>query len=313
MRIILLFAILICAGFSSHYKVSILKIVDHPAINKTVCGIQDSLKGLNTIIKVESAQGKPDLAAQIASKFIADKPDIIVAVGTIAAQSFLKYKDQKVIFSTVTDPINSGLVKDLKNTGSNITGVSNFIDLKNQIVLFKKIQPNLKKLGMLYNSGESNSTSIINKLKPICKEMDIDLAIQGVNKTSDVAQGLTKLIGKNVDAIFVSNDNTCLSAINLITKIATQNKIPVYVSDTDAVESGCLAALGPNQYDIGTQTGEMIKLALNGTKIENIAVELPKKTETFLNLKVAEKIGLKIPEGLIDKSFKIINNDNECL
>ncbi|XVN42624.1 MAG: ABC transporter substrate binding protein [Candidatus Rickettsia vulgarisii] len=159
---------------------------------------------------------------------------MIVGVATILAQSFVKYAKEnktKLVFSSVTDPIKTGLVQNLRKPGNNTSEVSNFIELEPQIKLFKQIQPNLKRLGFLYNPSDTNSLSLITKLEELCPKLDIKLILQSANKTSEVAQAATKL-AENVDAIFISNDNTALSALQVIISASNKVKIPIYVSDT---------------------------------------------------------------------------------
>lgn len=250
----------------------ITQFVEHAAFTETLKGIKSVLKGF--AVKVESAQGNVVLATQIASKFINQNPDAVIALGTISAQTFIKYQNKSVpiFFSSVTDPKGAGL--------SGMMGVSNFIDLKPQIELFKKLQPQLKRLGFLYNPGEANSVTLIKKLKPICQSLEIKLIEQAIFKTSDIPIATKKLLSQT-DAIFISNDNTALSALSNIIKIANEFRTPVYVSDTDAVKLGATAALGPNQYEIGVQTGKMVLRYLRTRKIQPI--EYPTTVNTVIN------------------------------
>lgn len=297
-------------------KVYISKIVDHPALDSTVEGIKDALKekgyiaGSNLELVIESAQGNASLAAQIAAKFAGHKPDVTVGVGTGSAQPLAKYAQKgevKLVFSSITDPIGANLVKNLEHPDSNTSGVSNFVDLKPQLELFKKLQPTLTTLGIIYNPGELNSVAIVNKLKVEAPKLGITLIEQAANRTTDIPQATTKLVNQ-VDAIFISNDNTALSALSNIIAIATKVKKPVYVSDTAAVVQGALAALGPNQYDIGIQTGQIIAEILAGKNINELPVQFPTKTDLYLNTDTAKTLGIAIPQELLEKAVKIIGN-----
>lgn len=297
-------------------KVLISKVIEHPALNATVQGIIDALESSGYIqnqnldLKVESAQANPALAGQIASKFVHMNPDVAVGVGTISAQSFSKYASQnkiKLVFSSVTDPIGASLVLNLKDTNQNISGVSNFIDLEPQLLMMRQILPNLKKLGILYNPGELNSVSIVKKLEQLCQTLDITLIKQTISKTADGAQNALKL-AQEVDAIFISNDNTALSALPIIINSARKKKTPVFVSDTDAVEAGAIAALGPNQYEIGQQTGRMIIRLLKGEDVSEQPVEFPDKIELFINLDAAEELNVSIPKNLLKTAKKVISS-----
>ncbi len=302
-------------GTSSKKNVPVVLIsqtVNHPALDTTVRGIIDALatagfkNNENIMIKTSSAQANPSLATQIASNFMGMEPSVVVGVGTMAAQAFLRYRQQTtipLIFSSVTDPQGAGLSSP-KALQQGITGVSNFVTLEPQIELFKKILPRMTKIGILYSPGEANATAIVRMLESLCPQQGLTLVPQTVMKTSDIAQN-TALLASKVDAIFVSNDNTILSAIKAVINIAKEQKIPVFVSDIDAVSLGALAALGPNQYDVGQQTGRMIAAILQGKKASEIPVEYPAKTELYLNTGIAEKFGITLPKELITSATQI--------
>lgn len=296
-------------------KVYISKIVEHPALDATTKGIIDALqqkgyeKGKNLEVRVESAQANPALAQQIAVKYINKSPDIAVGVGTVTAQSFAKQAAAgkvKLVFSSVTDPLKAGLVQSLDHPGNNTTGVSNYVDLEPQLDLFKKLQPNLKKLGFLYNPGEANSAILKEKLETLCPKLGLTLVCQAINKTADVAQNATKL-AQNAQAIFISNDNTALSSLQSVIKAAQAAKIPIYVSDTDAVAIGAVAALGPNQYEVGLQTGHIIARLLDGSDITNEKVEFPTKNDLYLNADAAKRVGINIPDDLLKSATKVFD------
>ena len=298
-------------------KVYISQVVEHPALNVTVKGIIDGLekngfkRNKNLNVRIESAQANAALASQIAVKFVNQNPDVVVGVGTISAQSFAKYAREnkaKLVFSSVTDPVGASLIDDLKRPSNNTSGVSNFVALEPQLKLFQKLQPKLRRLGVLYNSGEINSISIVKQLEKLCPKVGINLLKQTANKTADVSQAAMKL-SSQVDAIFISNDNTALGALQSVIKVTNKFKIPVYVSDTDAVELGALAALGPNQYQIGLQTGQMIAYILNGKNLNQMPVEFPSKTNLYINEEAAQLVGIKIPKEIKLQATRIIKKN----
>ena len=295
-------------------KVYINQLVQHPALDMTTKGIIDGLaelgyiNGKNLDLKIDNAQGDTILANQISARLVSLNPDVVVGNPTITAQSFVKYAKEgkvKLVFTSVTDPVGAKIVNKLDQPGDNVTGVSNFVALEPQIEMFQKIKPTMKKLGFLYNPGELNSITLLNMLKEICPRYGIEVIGITASKTSEVYQSAVKL-SLLVDAIFISNDNMALSALKTIVKAAKAQQIPVFVSDTDIVKDGALAALGPNQYEIGKQTARLIAKILEGEDINKMNVEFPKGTELFLNQSTAAKLGIVFPKELLAKADKII-------
>ncbi|MBY0533332.1 MAG: ABC transporter substrate-binding protein [Rickettsiaceae bacterium] len=295
-------------------KVYINQLVQHPALDMTTKGIIDGLaelgyiNGKNLDLKIDNAQGDTILANQISARLVSLNPDVVVGNPTITAQSFVKYAKEgkvKLVFTSVTDPVGAKIVNRLDQPGDNVTGVSNFVALEPQIEMFQKIKPTMKKLGFLYNPGELNSITLLNMLKEICPRYGLEVIGITASKTSEVYQSAVKL-SLLVDAIFISNDNMALSALKTIIKAANAQQIPVFVSDTDIVKDGALAALGPNQYEIGKQTARLIAKILEGEDINKMNVEFPKGTELFLNQSTAAKLGIVFPKELLAKADKII-------
>jgi putative ABC transport system substrate-binding protein len=294
--------------------IAITQIVEHPALDATKLGIIDELKnngfieGKNIRIEFASAQGNPTLATQIAQKLVGEEPAAIVAIGTTSAQAFVpltKARPIPVIFSSITDPLGAKLVNDLKKSGNNFTGASNLISADLQLASFKEILPTLKTIGIVYNPGEVNSVKLIEVTTKAAKKMGITVITSPASKSADIQQA-TEAFASKVDAIFVNNDNTALSAFKTIVKIATAANIPVFVSDTDMVEQGAIAALGPNQYELGKQTGKMLIKVLKGAKPSELPVEFPTKVELVLNGNQEKLLGIKFQDKLIKKAAKVI-------
>lgn len=289
-------------------KVFISQVVDHPALTKTTEGIIAGLakegfseKDENLTLRIESAQGNGALAAQIASKYVGQEPDVVVGVGTLSAQSFMKYvADERVtlVFSSVTDPVVAHLITQAGRSEKNVTGVSNFVSLEPQLDLIKRINPNCVSIGVLYNPAELNSIAIIDKLEKLVPLFGFSLKTQAVTKTADVAQAAVKL-AFGVDALFISNDNTALSSIQTIVQAANDAKIPLYVSDTDSVDQGALAAIGPNQFEIGFQTGLLIAKILRGEKPLSLPVEGPRATDLVVNTTALTRLNLTLPPAFV--------------
>lgn len=295
---------------SSEKKVGVIQAVDHEALNATRFGIMDGLRqhdlipGRNIEFQWESAQGNPALASQIAQKFVGNKYDVIVAIGTTPAQAALQAAQGSnipIVYASVTDP------KGAKLQG-NITGVSNFIDPETQLKAFKQMLPPLKKIGVIKSSGEQNSEALVEPTKQAAQKLGMEVVFVNAPKSSDVYTAAISLKDK-VDALFVNNDNTALSAFDSVVKAAKEMKIPAFVSDTDLVSKGALAALGPNQHRIGVMAGEMVVTLLgqdakqrDASKIDPLQAPQP---HLHLNLTVAQELELTISDTVIREALKV--------
>lgn len=286
-------------------------IVEHPALDAVRDGIKETLNkngysGDNLKFTYESAQGKPDIAVQIARKMVGDNPDVIVAIATPSAQAAVtSSKTIPVVFSAVTDPLAAKLVPSLKQPGSNVTGLSDMANVKEHLALIKEFLPNLKAVGIPYNPGEANSVSMLASVKVEAEKMGIKIVESAAPKSSDVMIAAKQLVGK-VDAIYCPIDNTIISAVESVVKVGIDAQVPVFAGDTDTVARGAVAAVGYDYFDLGRQTGEIVIRVLKGEKPGSIDVKMAKGTNLFVNPKMAARMGVKIPKSVTDRATKII-------
>lgn len=286
-------------------------IVEHPALDAVRDGVKQTLNengysGDKLKFTYESAQGKPDIASQIARKMVGDNPDIIVAIATPSAQAAVTVSDRiPVVFSAVTDPLAAKLVPSLKQPGKNVTGLSDMANLKEHLELIKEFVPNLKALGVPYNPGETNSVSMLAVLKVEAEKMGITIVESAAPKSSDVMIATKQLVGK-VEAIYSPIDNTIISAVESVVKVGIDAQIPVFAGDTSTVIRGAVAAVGYDYFDLGRQTGDIVVRILKGEKPGSIDVKMAKGTNLFVNPKMAKRMGIKIPEAVLSRATKII-------
>lgn len=293
-------------------SVAITAIVEHPALDAVRDGVLDALndagytEGKNLKWQYQSAQGNTGTAAQIARKFIGDKPDALVAIATPSAQAAVAgTKRIPVVFSAVTDPVEAQLVPSWEASGTNVTGVSDLLELDKQIELIKKIVPHAKKIGMVYNPGEANSVVVVEAFKKLLPKYGMELVEAAAPRTVDVGSAARSLVGK-VDVIYTNTDNNVVSAYEALVKVGNDRKIPLVASDTDSVKRGAIAALGIDYRDLGRQTGRMVVRILEGEAPSKIKPETSNNLQLFLNETAAKKQGVTLSKELLETATEII-------
>jgi len=293
-------------------SIAITQIVEHPALDAVRKGVKDELaaKGLtigkNLNWTYESAQGNGATAAQIAKKFAGKNPDVIVAIATPSAQTVASAaRNSSIVFSAVTDPVGAKLVSNMDKPGGNITGVTDLTPINKHMALVKRVVPNAKSVGIIYNPGEANSITLVDLVKQFAPKHGMKVVEAGATKSSEVLAAARSLVGK-VDAIYIPTDNTVVSAFSAVIKVAYSAKLPVIAGDTDSVKQGAAAALGFNYYDIGRQTGIIVHKILNGANPGDIAVEGVDKMELFVNPNSAKKMGITLSSDLVSEAKEVI-------
>lgn len=297
--IILLIGIVVLAGITllsktddTKYNIGFVYLMSHPAIDQGIAGYKEQLDiefpdgemTLNTIYS--NANGEIKNINAIIQSYINKDVDAVIALTTPAAQVANRLISNKpVIFVGVSDPISAGLVDSLENGKNNVTGTTSKDPVFETLQLSLSVFPDVRSVGIIYSSFEANSNSILKKLEDKMTEENHSTIIvkKAVNSTADIFRVATSL-ANSVDAIFLINDNTVISAINILLKAADKAGIPVFASDIDSVKNGALLTLGLNYKDEGMASARILKSILVDQKSpETIPVYLNERYYLYVN------------------------------
>jgi putative ABC transport system substrate-binding protein len=285
--------------------------MDHPALNAARDGFIQALadagykEGEKVVFDRQNAQNDQTTAKTIADKFVRDKDDLILAVATPAAQAvYNATKTIPIVITAVTDPVKAGLVQSMDKPGTNVTGTSDAVPIGEQFKLIQQILPNAKKIGFLYNPGETNSVVQLDQAKQAAPQFGFTLVPQAVSGLNDVKVAASQLAGK-VDAIYVPTDNTVVSAIATVVDAAKEKKIPVFASEEGQVEKGALITKGIDYRKLGYQAGQIAVKILSGADPRTIPVEIARDMSIVVNMKTAQELGIQIPDSLLQNARKI--------
>ena len=326
LKIIVLTILLVCAA-TVHAKnsgakksavkktviICINQFLPHPSLNAVLWGFKEYLteSGIAVKYKEYDAKGKMELAGQIATKIAADKPALVLALGTPSAQACVRAAETvpqlaqtPLLFSAITDPFGAGLVKDPSHPGILITGVSDQMSMEKNLDMIQSFQPGLKKLGVMYNGGEENSVSTVKRLKEAAGKRNITIVDAPVASSANVARVAESLVGK-VDAVYVPTDNTVVSAIETVVQVCEKSQLPLFSADINTVKKGAIAALGFDYFRHGRQTARMAKKILTGTKAEALPVEFQSDLAFAVNPGAAERMGLVIDKALLKTADQV--------
>ena len=287
-------------------KVGVAQIVSHTSLNEIRDSFSDRMEelgykdGENIEISYQDASNQSSNLNTIMAEFADNGSDVIVAIATKTAQSAANYADEiPVVFSAVSDPVEAGLVKDMNKPEGNITGTCDEIQIDQMLSLAKSIDPDLKKLGFLYDAAEANSVSNLKKAKLYCKENGIELVEATGKDLTELQSAVMSLIDQDVDAIFSPNDNTVASGLMALTDVAKEAKIPYYVGADSMVQDGGFATVGINYTQLGRDTADMVDQILKGKSVADIPVKVFKEDlSVYVSQSYLDLLGIQLPESI---------------
>ena len=281
---------------SKKYRIGITQIVAHPALDSAREGFKAAFKeaGIDADFDEKNANGEAATANLIANSFVSSKVDLIYSIATSTAQAAAQSTNTiPVVFSAITDPESAGILKN------NVTGVSDRVDIKQQLQLLLKLDSKIKKVGVIYNSSEQNSKVQVDDLKAAAKELGVEVVEKSVIQASEIPQAADALTRES-DAIYLPTDNLVASVVNLLTDKATAAKKIVFGAESAHVKGGALITQGIDYYEMGKQAGKIaIDILKNGKKPSEIKYQRMSLNDIVVN-------GITLPEDIKSKA-KIIN------
>ena len=261
---------------SKTYKIGVVQLTEHSALDASNDGFVEALNasGLEVSIDQQNAQNDQSACQTIASKFVGDGVDLIYAIATPAAQAAAAATtDIPIVGCAITDYAASGLVKDNDKPGTNVTGASDLTPVAEQLQMMQKVLPDVKKVGLLYCSAESNSDIQIASAKEELDALGISYEEYAVSSSNEIQSVVESAVGK-VDALYAPTDNTIAAGAAQVGQICKENKLPFITGEEGMCEAGGLFTLSINYTDLGKLAGEMaVKILKGESKPADMAIE----------------------------------------
>lgn len=293
------------SGGTDSASIGVLQLVEHGSLDAAyegfIAGLADNgyVEGENLTINYQNAQNGQDNLMSMSQQLVGEDPDLLLGVATLAAQSLLNATSEiPITVTAVTDLVDAGLVDSNEKPGGNLTGTTDMVPIDQQIALLLSIVPDAKTVGIMYNSGESNSKIQADLAQAALEEAGVEVVVKTATSTNDVQQ-VTQSLVSSVDAIYIPTDNTFASAASIIGEVVMESKTPVVTGSTEQTDNGGLATYGIDYYSLGEQTGAMAAKILAGDATPaDMPIESAEKLQLVVNEKMAEALGIN-PDDIV--------------
>jgi putative ABC transport system substrate-binding protein len=253
----------------------------------------------------ENAGGNKAKAAEIAKKFNGNGYSLILVLGTSAAVALAKeVRDVPIVFGRVYDPVEAKLALGWKSSGNNTTGTCTKQPMSIPLARLKQLAP-VKRLAVLYTSGEKNSEIVL-------KELQAEQAASGIKiipvpiASKDDAVRLLDDVVRSVDAIYLTAGSSIDKAFSIIVETATKAKVITVTNVEERVEKGVLFGVYCEATAEGKLAGEKAVKVLKGAKPSSIPIETLKQPDIIVNMKTAKAAGVQVPPSLLKSATRVI-------
>ena len=292
------------------YKIGLCNYVDDASLNQIVASIESRLEELgkeNNVtfsVTTQNCNADSGVLSQIISNFTVDNVDLMIGVATPVAmqmQSATEDSNIPVVFAAVSDPVSAKLVDSLEKPGANITGTSDYLNTSAILNLMLVQNPNIKKVGLLYDVGQDSSTTPIAEAKAYLEGKGIEIVERTGTTVEEVTLAASALVTAGVEAVFTPTDNTIMKSQLAIYETFAEAGIPHYTGADSFALNGAFLGYGVNYEALGEKTAEMVAdILLNGKNPGDVKVETFDNGIATINTEICTELGLDF-DDLCDK------------
>ena len=285
------------------YNIGICQLVEHPALDAATEGFQDACKEKfgedNVTFDVQNAQGEQTTCTTINNSFVSSDVDLILANATMSLQTAAQATgDIPILGTSITDYATALGIDDWTGTtGVNVSGTSDLAPIDQQEDMLVELLPDVKMVGILYCSAESNSKYQAELFEEALKEDGIEYKEYTAADTNEIQSVTTQAVSE-CDAIYIPTDNTMANNTAQINDICLPAGIPV-IAGEEGICSGCgIATLSISYYDIGYRAGEMAyEILAEGADISTMPVETATAVTKKYNEANCTELEIQVPDG----------------
>jgi len=295
-------------SFAGAYRVAIFDFDDRLDNEFTTAKyIERQLKKKMGEVKLTQYSGKEDVSnsIQILRKLDSERLDLII---TITSDALIianhAVKETPTLFTNVNNPKYLGF-RTLGPPGKNISGVSYYITVEKQLALYKKILPDLKHVGFIFDSNNKSKKVELPEARMACEKMAITYNIEVISSKMELEEAASRLIFDRVEAIVIGSSGMLYNNISYFKGVCNQARVPIFSFNKKGTSNGALASLS-SDYDLMVDK-LLIPMALSvlkeGKNPGDFPITFLKENRIFINMTQAEILNIKIPEIIFEKAI----------
>jgi putative tryptophan/tyrosine transport system substrate-binding protein len=264
--------------------------------------------GRNIEIVFRYANGKTDQLPRLAAELVAERPNLLLAVGgDVIKPLFEASKGAVPIVGGVSDsPMRAEIAASLARPSKNFTGITFLTDemAAKRMELLKEVAPDTRRVAVIFNPQHFDDE--VTFARRGAESLGIALTTHPIDNVGDLDAALNAATASGADSLFIISSRLTGLVAGRIAQYGQERRLPVIASWREFVDSGALLSYGPSRVFEAKRLASYVQKVLNGAKPADLPIEQPVKFELVINLKTAKALGLNILRPLLDRADEVI-------
>jgi putative tryptophan/tyrosine transport system substrate-binding protein len=268
------------------------------------------VEGQNVAIEYRWAEGHNDRLPALAADLVRRQVAVIVAPTTpsvLAAKAATK--TIPIVFFTAGDPIDLGLVANLRRPDGNLTGATTLtLEVGPKWLQFlHEMVPNATSLALLINPTSPNLAEVQTRdLETAARSRGLLLHVLRASTDQEFDAVFESVARLRAGGLVISSDSFFFSRSEQLAKLAVRHAVPTIFGFREFVTAGGLMSYGGSLTEAFRWVGVYASRVLKGEKPADLPVQQSTKIELFINLKTAQALGIEVPPTLLTRADDVI-------
>jgi putative ABC transport system substrate-binding protein len=252
--------------------------------------------------------GSANLLPSLAQQLLAEKPDAIVAIGSIAARAAQGATDTVPIVLFAFDPVQLGLARSFSHPAGNATGISTMVvELQaKRLELLREAAPQARRIAVLLRSTSPTREQGERELRAAALRAGVQLLVYSSDGPSDYQAAFAAMRAADAQALVIGADPMFFADREILSAQALEARLPTSCEWATMARAGCLIGYGASQAALRRRLAYIVARILRGAAPGEIAIEQPTTFELALNLRTARVLSLTIPATLLARADEVI-------
>ena len=228
------------------------------------------------------AGGGMDRIRAAVAQLVASSPDVVHATNTLIVQELQRQtRTVPIVFASISDPVDTGVVASLAHPGGNATGFQNVEPqfAGKYLQLLKEVAPGLNRVLVMVNAGNDANQSILRVIEALAPTFGVQVSSAAVRDAAEIESAIEAIARQPNAGLIIPAGIPINDRRKLNFALAARYKLPAFYLFRFFVVDGGLMSYGPDILDIYRRSAAYVDRILKGEKPGDLPVQVPVKYE----------------------------------
>jgi putative ABC transport system substrate-binding protein len=252
--------------------------------------------------------GPPARMPELAPEVIATKPDVVIAVSSVAILAVKEASSTvPIVMSFIgEDPIEKGVANSFARPGGSVTGamLAAQMDGKRASLLHEFV-PAARRIAILTGRPPRHTEGAA-EAQRVARGLGLETDVFHADEPADYAGAFAGMRKASSEALVIISAPDFFRDAALLSRLALEAHLPTVCEWASMAHDGCLLGYGPNFAALWRRPADYVARILRGEKPGELPIDQPTLFEFAVNLQTAKALGLTIPEAALVRADEVI-------